>query len=166
MADIHKFSLHYDPHEDRLAFDAEDAAGATTRLWLTERMCRNLAPHLIKMLTEKGAAKAGGAVAESTVQSWAQLSAMRGFDQSSAVKLKTDAPSGLVNAVHVTPTNGRFLVKFDFGGQSRSINFDEQALRQTLSLLARLYQAAGWTADIWPDWIADPTPEPAVRTVN
>lgn len=166
MSEIHKFSLNYDPHEDRLAFDAEDQAGATTRLWLTERMCRNLAPHLIKLLTEQSAAKAGGAVDNSTVQSWAQLSAMRGFDTSTAVKLAAEAPSGLVNAVHVTPSNGRFLVKFDFGPQSRSINFDEQALRQTLNLLARLYRAAGWPVDIWPDWILDPAPETVARTVN
>jgi hypothetical protein len=165
-SDIHRFSLNYDPHEDRLAFDAEDQAGETTRLWLTERLCRNLAPALIKLLTEQGAAKAGGAVAESTVQSWAQLSALRGLDAAPPVKLKAQAPSGLVNAVHVTPANGRFLVKFDFADQSRSINFDEPALRQTLSLLARLYRAAGWPADIWPDWVVDPAPEPAVRTVN
>ncbi len=166
MAEIQKFSLNYDPAEDRLAFDTEDAAGETTRLWLTERLCRNLAPALIKLLTEKGAAKAGGAVAQSTVQSWAQVSAMQGFGQSPSVKLKAQAPSGLVNAVHVTPANGRFFVKFDFGDQSRSINFDEPALRQTLGLLARLYRLAGWPADIWPDWITEPAIDATPGTVN
>lgn len=166
MADIHRFSLNYDPHEDRLAFDTEDRAGATTRLWLTERLCRNLAPALIKMLTERGAARASGAVDPSTVQSWAQVSAMQGFGQTPSVKLKTDALVGLVSAVHVTPTGGRFFIKFDFGGQSRGIDFDEPALRQTLSLLARLYRQAGWPAEIWPDWIAEPVAEPVVRTVN
>ena len=170
MADIHRFTLTYDPQEDRLAFDAEDAAGETTRLWLTQRMCRNLAPHLIRLLTEQGAARAGGAVAESTVQSWAQVSAMQKLDEAPAVRLKAQAPSGLVNAVHVTPQQtpggARFLIQFDFAGQSRRIDFDEAALRQTLSLLARLYRAAGWPGDLWPDWIADPAPEPAVRTVN
>ena len=166
MADIHRFSLNYDPAEDRLAFDTEDKAGATTRLWLTERLCRNLAPALVKLLTEKGAAKASGAVDAATVQSWAQVSAMQGFGQTPAVTLKADAPSGLVNAVHVTPANGRFFIKFDFGGQSRSIDFDEPALRQTLARMQRLYRAAGWPADIWPDWIADPSAEPVARTVN
>ncbi|MDQ0464973.1 hypothetical protein QO010_002757 [Caulobacter ginsengisoli] len=166
MSEIHKFTLAYDAAEDRLAFDAEDSGGETTRLWLTERLCRNLAPALIKLLTEKGAAKATGAVAESTVQSWAQVAAMQGFGGTPAVKLKAQAPSGLVSAVHVTPTNGRFLVKFDFAGQSRSINFDEPALRQTLALMQRLYRQAGWPAEIWPDWIADPAVDAASGTVN
>jgi hypothetical protein len=37
MTQIHKFSLVYDATEDRLAWDAEDIQGATTRLWLTQK---------------------------------------------------------------------------------------------------------------------------------
>jgi hypothetical protein len=166
MAEVQKFSLAYDPAEDRLALDIEDRAGETTRLWLTERLCRNLAPALIKLLSDRTAPQAAGAVAQSTVQSWAQVAAMQGFGQTPAVQLKPQAPSGLVSAVHVTPTNDRFVVKFDFGEQSRSINFDEPALRQTLGLMQRLYRQAGWPADIWPDWIADPAADAASGTVN
>jgi hypothetical protein len=166
MGPVQKFSINYVPAEDRLALDAEDAGGVTTRLWLTERLCRGMVPHLIKLLTERTAAKASGAVARSTVQSWAQLSAMQGLGETRAVQLKPDAPGGLVTTVHITPANGRFQIRFEFGERSLAIDYDEDALRQTLTLLARLYRLADWPGDLWPDWILDPVPEPAVRTVN
>ena len=166
MGPVQKFSINYVATEDRLAFDAEDAGGVTTRLWLTERLCRTIAPHLIKLVSERAAAKATGAVAPSTVQSWAQLSALQGFGEAPAVRLASDAPAGLVTTVHITPVNGRFQIKFDFGDRSLGLDLDEGALRQTLTLLARLYRVAGWPGELWPDWVLDPAPEPAVRTVN
>ena len=52
MSEIHKFSLRYDPGEDRLAWDLEADDGGVTRLWLTQRLCRNFIEAIIPVLTK------------------------------------------------------------------------------------------------------------------
>ena len=78
MIQIHRFSLLYDMAEDRMALDAEDIQGATTRLWLTQRLCRGLVKALIPMLRQT-AHRPTAAENEGAVQSWEQAAAMASF---------------------------------------------------------------------------------------
>ena len=166
MAEIQKVSLLYIPVEDRLAFDVEDAEGAGTRLWLTQKLCRALVSVLVPML-HKVAAPHLPPDARETAQSWEQAAAMAEFGKVPGVRVRPDGVSGLVQAVHISPPGDRMTLTFDFGaGGSRSVTLTLQALRQTLAVMYRLHVEAAWPLDLWPSWIADPTLEAASGTVN
>ncbi|MDP1630813.1 MAG: hypothetical protein Q8L66_05275 [Caulobacter sp.] len=166
MAEISKFSLLYDAREDRLIVDTEDAEGGTTRLWLTQRLCRGLVGALVPML-EKATASHMPPQAEEAVQSWEQAAAMQDFGKTPGVKVQADATAGLVHTVHISPGEDRIVLTFVLvGEETRAIGVTHQALRQTLSVMHNLYVAAGWPREGWPDWIADPAALAPVGTVN
>ncbi|MDB5431874.1 MAG: hypothetical protein JWP35_2990 [Caulobacter sp.] len=160
MSEIKKFSQLYDTAEDRMAWDTEDADGETTRLWLTRRMCQGLAGAVVAMLQKKEHAAAEH---ESVLQAWEQVAAMAGFGNTAPVQPKPEMAVGLVTAVHLAPSAKGVSMTFDFGaGEHRSIGLTYAAIRQTLSVMHRLYVAAGWPTEVWPDWVADPEASAAV----
>jgi hypothetical protein len=166
MTEIHKFSLSYDPAEDRLAWDTEDRAGVTTRLWLTHRLCRGLVNALLPML-QKATAQDVPAGHETTIQSWEQAAAMAEFGKVAPVKPQPQAASGVVRAVHIRPTAEGMNLTFDFGiDEVRTIGIATPGVRQTLAVMHRLYAAAGWPADIWPAWITDTAASAPKDAVN
>ena len=154
MTQIQKFSLLYDGAEDRVALDTEDLDQSTTRLWLTQRLCRGVVTALVPML-----AKASDAPAQhqSTIQSWEQVAAMADFGKVPAVQPTPSTVIGLVTAVHIAEVGDSYGLTFDFGdGDRRQVELARPALRQTLAVLHRLSVAAQWPTDVWPEWIADP----------
>jgi hypothetical protein len=161
MGPIQRFSLAYDPREDRIAFDGAAADGATARLWLTQRLCRGLVKALLPML-ETPAQQALPREHKAAVQSFEQAAALAGFGQTPAVRLAPAAPSGLVSAAHLRARESAIEVVFEFGaGQRVSLPATRAAIRQMLFVLRRLHQAAEWPTEMWPDWIAESAPPPA-----
>jgi len=166
MAEIRKVSLLYAPAEDRLARDTEDMDGRTTRLWLTQRLCRALVTTLLPMLQKAASLRIPGE-AEGAVQSWEQAAAMADFGRTPGVETKPDSVTGLVQAVHISPPAAQMTLTFDFGeGDSRVVTLTTAALRQTLSQMHRLQAEAGWPLDLWPGWIVDPAAHAAGGAVN
>ncbi|MFZ5671122.1 MAG: hypothetical protein ACOY4K_16660 [Pseudomonadota bacterium] len=153
MAGITRFSIVYDPREDRMALDGVDDDGATTRLWLTRRLCKGVAAHLIPQL-QRVAEEAGQG--DPSVQSWAQAAALQDLGKVPAVQAGDAAVVGLAHTVNIQPRTGGVVLTIAFDDQSRTIDATYPALRQTLFVLHRLHLAAGWGVEDWPDWIADP----------
>lgn len=156
MTEITRFSLLFDPAEDRMALDMVDDAGAVTRLWLTQRLCRGLVPALAPMLGAPGPD-----AADTSRQSWAQAAAVEAMARTPPVTPGTGATIGLVFEVSIAPSPDRLAITLRFGDQSRELALAPVALRQTLSEMYRLHVAAGWPLDLWPSWIADPAGEAA-----
>lgn len=168
MSQIQKFSLIYDVAEDRMAWDSEDAHGATTRLWLTQRLCRGLVGAILPMLQGQPTAPEPVAVQrQAAVQSWEQAAAMADFGKVPGVRPRPQTVTGLVRAVQIRPFADRMDLTFDFGpDQSRTIGVSHPAVRQMLTVLHRLYGAAGWPTDVWPAWIEGPQAAPPPDAVN
>ncbi|HWA63350.1 MAG TPA: hypothetical protein VG939_18380, partial [Caulobacteraceae bacterium] len=166
MSEIQKFSLVYDPAEDRIALDTEDDGGATMRLWLTQRLCRGLvgafAPAVQKSLGAEIPPQH-----EAAVQAFEQAAAMQDFGKVAGVQPKAGSTVGLVHTVHITPTTAGFTLAFEFG-QRRSvpIGLGVAQARQTLAVIYQLYVAAGWPLDVWPGWIADPPQTAPIAALN
>jgi hypothetical protein len=166
MSRIHKFSLVYDIDEDRLALDTEDLAAVTTRLWLTQRLCRGLIGALLPML-QTGALKQVAPEHLATLQSWEQAAAMAEFGKIPPVKPQAESTTGLVRAVHIQPSDDGLILTFDFGvDEQRVIGLAHAEVRQTLKVMHDLQKAAGWAMDLWPSWISDPTAPAPVQAVN
>lgn len=156
MSEIHRFSLVYDPDEDRLAWDTEDQDGATTRLWLTQRLIRALLQAIFPMVQTSVAADVP-VQHQSTVQSWEQAAAMADFGKVPAVTPQPTATIGLVRQVQLTPIGETLRLSFEFGaGETRTLGVGKPELRQTLTVIYRLHAAAGWPLDLWPEWISAP----------
>lgn len=170
MSDIRKFSLAYDAAEDRIAWDGEDLQGATTRLWLTQRLSRRLVGALLPMLQPPDPAPSAAPPAparEAAVQSWEQAAAMAGFGRVPGVRPRADTRVGLVHAVHLQPGPRGVRVTFESSpAGARSVDLAPAALRQMLAVTHRLYVTAEWPLDIWPAWIADPAGVRAPEALN
>ena len=166
MSQIQKFSLVYDPAEDRLACDTEATDGVTTRLWMTRRFCKGVVEAIIPLL-EKSIA-AGAAEHQALVQSWEQAAAMADFGATPAVQPTAQSAFGLVQAAHLAPWEQGLTITFDFGaGDSRSMGLAFAEVRQMLSVMHKLHVAAGWPLDFWPAWVSDPAAAAApTETVN
>ncbi len=161
MAKVCKFSLTYVPAEDRIAWDAEDDAGATNRVWLTQRFCRGFVEALIAKLPAPGPDVP--AAHQATVQGWEQAAAVSGLGKTPGVKLAPQAPAGLVRAAHITPTRSGLTIDFEFGVDERqAVTLPAPGVRQMLSIMHDLHVAAGWPTDFWPEWIAKPAATGAV----
>jgi hypothetical protein len=171
MADIKKFSLVYDAAEDRIAWDTEDAEGGGTRLWLTQRMCRELVgaviPRLPKTAAAPDIAPDAAPEQEAAVQSWEQAAAASNHSRTTGVRVSPETTAGLVSAVHITASNAGMSLTFDFAGQQRAIAMDAMAIRQAMNVLHGLFVAANWPTDVWPGWIAQPVTAAAnLRSLN
>ena len=154
MSAIHRFSLAYDPEEDRITCDTEDRSGATTRLWLTQRLCRGLLPALLPML-QKSVGQAVAPEHQAAVQSFEQAAALSAFGQLPPVRAQAETVAGLVKAVHIQPGPFGLTLTFDFGADGhRTLALTFAEVRQMLAVMHRLQAVAGWPLDQWPDWIA------------
>jgi hypothetical protein len=148
MPQMIRFSLSYDAPEDRIAWDAEDAAGVTIRLWLTQRFCRDFVGALAPRLPRPAA--------------------MASFGSAPGVTVQPDATAGLVRTVHIAPTPQNVALVFESGvAEPAAITLDSAALRQMLAVLFSLHKAAAWPTSFWPGWIAEPAPaEAAAAALN
>lgn len=163
MTQIGRFSIVYDTAEDRLALDAAGADGGSTRLWITQRLCRGLVGALIPML--ETAAQPPPQTGEpprpprqqAAVQSWEQAVAMADFGKVPSVRPEPRTVVGLVHTIQVRPVAQGVVLTLAFNPKGeRTLELAVPALRQTLAVIHRLSVAAGWPTDIWPGWIADP----------
>jgi len=163
MPQLAKFSLSYDPAEDRIAWDAEDVGGAVTRLWLTQRLCRDFVGALLPRLPKPAAAPEH----EAAIQSWEQAAAMASFGSVPGVAVHAGAASGLVRTVHITPTPDNVTLVLEASvGEPAAITLDAAALRQMLAVLHALHKAAAWPTGFWPDWIAQRAPAEGTPALN
>jgi hypothetical protein len=160
MAQIQKFSLSYDPAEDRLVWDAEDKEGSTLRMWMTQRLCKAMVEATTPMVV-KASARGG----EAAVQSWEQAAAMAELGKSTPVRPQPQQLTGLIKTVNMRQSGADLVLTFDFGAPSPcTMGLKLHELRQMLAVLHRLYVSAGWPLDIWPQWIAQP--EAAIATAT
>jgi hypothetical protein len=167
MSQIQRFSVVYDVAQDRLAWDSEDEAGATTRLWLTQRLSRGLVGALLPLLQPSPAAQPVPVQHQAAAQSWEQAAAMADFGKVPGVRPKPKTVEGLVRSIQIRPSGDQISLLFEFGDQeARSVGVSQAAVRQMLSVMHKLYVAAGWPLDIWPAWIAGPQAAPPADALN
>ena len=156
MGQIFKFSQVYDPAQDRIAWDTEDTEGNTTRLWLTQRLCRGFLKGVLTMVKTTSASDIP-ARHESTVQSWEQAAAMAEFGKIPPVRPRPESVEGLVSTVNIAPSGDGVVLRFHFGqDEPTTLALRHTEARQMLTVLYRLHAAASWPLDLWPAWIAEP----------
>jgi len=161
MAEIYRYSLIYDLAEDRIAWDTIDREGATTRLWLTQRLARDLVAAMLPLLPSAlpPMARERSPQDQAVAQSFEQAAAMTSFGRTPGVRAEPGATAGLVRAIQLKPNPQGVDLTFQFGlDQTRLVSSPHESVRQTLTVLRRLWSGAGWPMDIWPNWMAEAAP--------
>jgi len=155
--ELQRFTSEYDEIEDRLCLIGEDAAGAKIRIWITRRLFERLLPLLLRWLDSQTEDLPRGDL----MQGFAQAAARAELKPQPPVRAHAEAPSWLAAKVDVNTTPERLLLTLhpagaDTASTAARLPLSATLLRQWLAILHGLCQRAGWSPDLWPEWIAEP----------
>jgi hypothetical protein len=151
---IHKITQRYDPEQDRIGLTAQNDEGRVLLLWLTQRLANRLVGKLASWLDED----------VKTVTSGQSMFSLHAWEQSSAeAQLKPGRPvdpaaaqsEALVTTVDLARGPSGYTLTFKWGSAGAArVRLNPTELRQTLIILHRLFDTAGWPKHAWPEWFA------------
>jgi hypothetical protein len=146
------FKTAYVTDEDRLRLACSLKGGGSDVMWLTQRLGNALLKKLLEWLDKASVQDERFAEDAHRV---AQQSALSKLPKRAPAAIP-DGPAWLVHSVGIRTTKQGLLLTFkDAGERALCIRFDAPRLRQWLTVLHAQYRRAGWSADIWPEWMAD-----------
>lgn len=171
---IARISLRYDRDEDRLALAVADAQGGTELLWLTRRLADRLVAALVQALdadvelgrlrrSKSASPQPDKAVARRAAEhGWAQLAARMALKASDPVAVAVDGAGRLLVRARLARRPRGYRLEMDAGtGGLFTLAMRQEEVRQWLQLLRNAYAKAGWSSDVWPDWLPILAPVPA-----
>ncbi|MCX5820662.1 MAG: hypothetical protein NT047_12280 [Deltaproteobacteria bacterium] len=154
MFAIRKITQRYDPEQDRIGLTAQNDEGRVLLLWLTQRLTNRLVGKLASWLDED----------VKTMPSGRPMFSPHAWEQSSAeVQLKPDRPvdaaavqgEALLTAVDLARDPSGYTLTFKWGSAGAArLRLNPTELRQSLIILHRLFDTAGWPKHAWPEWFA------------
>lgn len=166
--ELQKFTTYYGKHQDRLCIDGQSTGGDIVSLWLTYRLLRQLVPALLKLVTPA----ADNHDKAATLAKWALDNARTQQKPAKAVTPTLEpGPTGaatpssacwLISAIGLKSSPHCAILVFRISADKTvaTITFKPEHLRQWLSIVYRLWNAAGWPTNEWPSWVKD-TENPA-----
>jgi hypothetical protein len=167
---LQRLTTEYIVIEDRMRISGETRDAGPVVMWLTNRLATRAVPRFLGWLEDQAAPTVGSSsafpVVKHELQSFAQAAAVARLKQQKPVIAQADAPSWIVQAIDITPTQGGLSITFrGEQDQSAGVRFDAMGLRQWLSILHRAWLKAQRPALVWPDWIKreEPAPQDVVR---
>lgn len=158
---IDRLTTLYQAAEDRLQLVGQLPAGHPVLLWLTQRLCLQLVPCLLKRLNVSDVTgvrrgpRTATALYEDELNGFAQQVAVQELVPQPSVAMQEGSPAHLVASITVVQRGGGVGLVFTDGTQPplASIEFTAQQLRQWLAIVCKQWQAAQWPMHIWPDWM-------------
>lgn len=160
MSNVTGITLSYDPSEDRIHISARLDDGRKVRLWLTQRMARNLVGALTQNLEK--AEEIPVATVRQAVMTHSQAQAVSTIRPRPPVKPEPDVPAHLVTNIQVRIGAEKIALQLDSALDfSPRIVLDGTLTRQWLSMLHRQFVTAKWPLDVWPTWLIEGSAQPA-----
>ena len=165
-----RLSLSYVGSEDRILVVADDEHQNVFRLWLTQRLITQAVLALVGWL-KAPLADDENLSRDLTIQRWEQAAAIAQYSPSLAVAQSPAASveprEGLVTSIDLQHAAAGFALIFHLGSEAvLASHFTAVELRQWLSILYGLYQAAGWPLATWPTWFDKPIEGAAPSLIN
>lgn len=150
---IQTFTVRFDPVEDRMRLDVEDANGNKQSFYLTRRLLDKVIPAITAKLEQKTPSGVPSELMQAMVQSKARQSRAQNTP-ATAVEARSDAPQWLCKTVRVTETEAGMVIAFsNDGGQEAGIALREEQVRATLDILHSNYKTGEWDTSVFPDWL-------------
>jgi len=155
LSSLSRLTTEYIEREDRLRISGETSNG-TVVIWLTLRLTNRLMPLLLDWLTKQ---QAGEPYAD-LLQGWAVRQARAGLEVQAPVRATPASEQWLAEEVTVTRRSEAVILVFKGRDDSQraQITLAPTPLRQWLAIVHDLYALAGWSRDVWPDWMLDSGP--------
>jgi hypothetical protein len=157
MFSIQKFTLGYNPLQDRVSLSASNAEGEVIVLWLTQRLLNQLTQTLMAWLDDELKAATSGRVIPE-LHAFEQSAALSVYKPEKPVSAAESPEESLITTIDLShKLNGFQLVfRWDAAGAAR-LFMDSVQLRQFMGILFRVVEMAGWPKDSWPDWFSAET---------
>ena len=171
MCKLKKVTIDYVPVEDRVRLSGECDKSGRIGIWVTRRVLDRLVPVLLDWIEREAVDLPGGGRQPSgetptpkltraePLHGFAQEAARRSLVRQPRVLIQSQDRSWLTRAVDVK--RGPRALQIDFRGEAderAELPLPVQPLRQWLNILHDTYRKAGWSADIWPDWVREAAP--------
>lgn len=166
---LKKLTTRYVVDEDRFLISGESEQGVIN-LWLTQRILKQLLPHVIQWMERKGSTRSSGAKAEpaqkvksrneegsstapatSLGQTSSQLAAQH-RQPVAEVRADMAVQESLVRTLQFQPRDNLLCLKFELADEDAVLLLEEEHARIWLGVVYRHWNQAEWP-DIWPEWI-------------
>src|SRR5487761_2124555 len=147
MFAITKITQNYDEFADRMALSAENAAGDTLVLWLTQRLANRLVVTLAHWLEEGLRGRVGG-LALPQAQSWEQSVAEARLQPTEPVAASKKSPKALLHSVDITRQAEGFSLTFRWGENQGEVRTEGEQRKTGVDPLERdLMLISRWTPE-------------------
>ena len=151
-----RITTDYVELHDRLRMAGELPRDGAVIMWLTQRLVRRLVPLLLQWLDQQ----AGSVPRRDIVHGFAQQAARMGMEEHPRVDIARNNAEWLVSRIDYATEAGHLVLTMrNDDGYAFGMRLAPMELRQWLTVLHGLWAHAEWPMDIWPDWLANQTPE-------
>ncbi len=149
---LERITTEYIFLEDRLRLCGEISAGKSEVIWLTQRMTQRLIPVLIQWLEQHG----GDTLHAEMLHGFAQQAAWAEFSPQAPVQPDEASPSWLASSIVASSSSQTMCLTFKGSSdQHANLMLSDRSLRQWLKILQDAYINAGWSLEVWPEWVKD-----------
>jgi hypothetical protein len=154
ISTIHRITVSYDEHEDRLQLATEDSEGNVLALWLTQRLANRLVAVLLAGLAQATAGHSDASTG-ATIQAWEQSAAYAQHSPQPPVQSTGPVTRSLITSADISQADGQFRLVLRWPDDKAVVlPLDSTALRQWLGVVYGRYRQAEWPCNgLWPDWI-------------
>ena len=141
---LEKVTFGYSREEDRIFIDGQVSGHATIRCWFTERILRQLVPHLLES-DRDGQPKKDGATGSGRSHGVSDSLAEE------AVVYSAGDPKILVTAIDIHTDNLKTVLIFRGNSDElqAGISLDVEAMRLWIGALKSTYALAAWPQSVW-----------------
>ena len=140
---LNQVTFSYSPEEDRISLLSECCSGEKIRLWLTNRLARQLIPHLLELVSVYGVtqdSKEAGAISR-------DHSGERTQNSEPELTLQQDIPEFLISMIDLTARDANFILTFrgEKSEERAALGISYAASHQIAEALQACSEKAGWS---------------------
>lgn len=167
MTKITSITMSYSKAEDRIHLALALEGQQYLRMWMTQRLARQLVVTLAGHLEKTEPPQDQGAPQPEATTPAAQSESLARQQAQAVARIKPvrptipqpDVPIWLINDIRLTLWRSRVGVQFssDLDVQPGAM-LDRTMVRQWLSMLHKQFVAGDWPLDVWPRWMRHGTP--------
>ncbi len=151
---LEKITFDYSPQEDRLCIMAQAPDDEAIILWLTQRLCKNLATTLLTHLENSTPAPASAD--KELMMAFRQSAALLEKEATSPVQVQTSARSSRVDIVDIRLSPDQVELAFHVpAAEPARLQMNPPQLRQILQIMLTMFQRAQWPTESWPNWMLE-----------
>lgn len=151
---LEKITFDYSQQEDRLCIMAQAPDGEAIVLWLTQRLCKNLAMTLLAHL--ENSTPLPQSANKELMMAFRQSAALLEKEAALPVQSQNNTRSSRVDVVDIRLSSEGVELAFHVpDAEPARLRMNTPQLRQILQIMLSIFQRAQWPTESWPNWILE-----------